>query len=270
MSCDIVRPRIRTFLDDLLDEKEYQDIHRHLEACERCRVYASSVGTLSYRLYELSQAPLPPDMVSTILYELKKQNNQSEPIQENAAAIQKPISFFWIFVMVLAALSVVSIASLVLFRKMHAPQETISFLSSKPADSSNAGSLNQKNQTKLEKIKTIIYADTAAGTPDQQLLKIKEVLGSAENGDLLGQWHPTHWHYHVSASSQTELIELIRQMQVVIDHESKNLFVFYIPKQKLEQFKARMSQLTGVIKEYGESDSSQVTDDSIQVSAYLE
>ena len=72
MACDVVRPKIRPFLDDLLDEKDYHDIHAHLECCAQCRSYASSVGTLSYRIHELGQAPLPPDIISAILYETKR------------------------------------------------------------------------------------------------------------------------------------------------------------------------------------------------------
>ena len=74
MRCESIRPLIRTFLDDLLDEKDYQDIQAHLGGCERCQVYAASVGTLSYRLYELGQVAVPPDLSSTVLYELEKKN----------------------------------------------------------------------------------------------------------------------------------------------------------------------------------------------------
>ena len=124
MACDATRPRIRPFLDDLLDEKDYQDIHAHLESCVPCRAYASSVGTLSYRLYELGQAPLPPDMVSAILYESKKAISES-PVPAAVPSVSttgegffiSKKDLFWVGVVVLLALTTASFAVMIGFRK---------------------------------------------------------------------------------------------------------------------------------------------------------
>ena len=72
MVCETIRPIVRRFLDDLLDEKDYRETQAHLAGCAKCRQYASSVGTLSYRLHEMGQITLPPDMISTILYQVKR------------------------------------------------------------------------------------------------------------------------------------------------------------------------------------------------------
>ena len=123
MACDTIQPRIRPFLDDLLDEKDYQDIHAHLEVCESCRKYASSVGTLSYRLYELGQVPLPLDMVSTVLYESKKAVPEppapaaapTVPAGEGVFISKKDL--FWAGVALLLVLTVTSFVVTMAFRK---------------------------------------------------------------------------------------------------------------------------------------------------------
>ena len=115
MGCDAVQPRIRPFLDDLLDEKDYREMHVHIEGCESCRKYASSVGTLSYRLYELGQVPLPPDMISAILYESEKSPREtpSSPAQP-APAAKKP--FVWPVVLAVLVLAAVLGAGLMMQR----------------------------------------------------------------------------------------------------------------------------------------------------------
>lgn len=123
MECDAVQPRMRTFLDDLLDEKDHCEMRMHLENCEPCRKYASSVGTLSYRLYELGQAPLPPDMVSAILYESKKP--AVSPPAAAPEAVVTPLQglflskkeLFWAGITVLLALVATSFAVTTALRK---------------------------------------------------------------------------------------------------------------------------------------------------------
>ncbi len=277
MLCDAVGSMIRPFLDDLLDEKDYQDVSAHIQGCQRCRVYASSVGTLSYRIYELGQVPLPPDMVSTILYEYKKLESQTSQedvsLKVRGGGFFIPLNrFFWISLTTLFVLSVVVTAAIIGFRKVRNQNKTgvSTFLQRSGTDSAPI-SPDRKIQTQLEKIKTIVYAAEESIPAEQKLNEIREVVGGlADKEDLLAQWRPTHWHYHLSVSSQPELIELIRQMQLQIDNESANFFVFYVSKTKLDDFRNRMSGLSGVVKEYGDLDSSHIADDSIQVSVYLE
>ncbi len=122
MSCDVIRPRIRPFLDDLLDEKDYRDTHAHLESCAACHRYAASVGTLSFRLYELGQVPLPPDMVSAILYESKKEEalpppGAREPVPAVPGVFVPKKDLVWAGIAVVLALTVVAFAVTAAFHK---------------------------------------------------------------------------------------------------------------------------------------------------------
>lgn len=127
MLCESIRPLIRTFLDDLLDEKDYQNIQAHLSGCERCRSYASSLGTLSYRLYELGQVAIPPDMISMILYGLEKKRqadstapaalpDEKSPAADLAAVLTK---IFWAVIFLILVVSVVAVAMIMDLRRHH-------------------------------------------------------------------------------------------------------------------------------------------------------
>ena len=146
MACDAVQPRIRPFLDDLLDENDYQGIHTHLETCESCRRYASSVGTLSYRLYELGQMPLPPDMASTILYESKKAVPEPPalavappaPTAEGFFISKKDL--FWAGAVVLLALTVASLVVTKAFQKKEERSASVPAAPVLPTPTPDAGS----------------------------------------------------------------------------------------------------------------------------------
>jgi len=118
MICETIRPVIRQFMDDLLDEKDYQEIQTHLASCQRCHSYASSVGTISYRVHELGQASLPPDMVSVILHELKKVPAQPDENFEFPSAAETPRKpdgtslMFWGMAAALVIVSAVAVIAL--------------------------------------------------------------------------------------------------------------------------------------------------------------
>ena len=274
MPCDpAIRTMIRPFLDDLLDEKDYQAVHAHMELCDPCRVYASSVGTLSHRLYELGQVTLPPDMVSTILYELKKQNavvESPEKIEESVSRYST--NFFWTAAISLFAGAVMATLIVVGIQGPHKGNPSAVKVS--PANmelSEPAVSDGQKIQTAVEKIKTTVYALDDGVPAESKLDEVRTILSQLKgNADLLAQWRPVHWHYHLSRSSQSELAALVRDLQLAIDHESSNYYIFYVSKGKLEEFKRRMGALSGVIKEFGDQTLVETADDSIQVSVYLE
>lgn len=125
MQCEEMRPSVRKFLDDLLDEKDYQEIHQHLAGCQKCSTYTSSVGTLSWRLHELGQVSLPPDMTSTILYEMKHlMRTAAAPAPSEAAPSApsgSPTRALWIAVIVLGAVSIGATAAAFFWRSTKGP-----------------------------------------------------------------------------------------------------------------------------------------------------
>ena len=72
ISCESIRSRVRRYLEDLLEENEYQEVRAHLAECADCRGYAASIGTLTYQLEELGEVRLPQDLIPTILYQLQQ------------------------------------------------------------------------------------------------------------------------------------------------------------------------------------------------------
>jgi len=246
MLCESVRPVIRTFLDDLLDENDYQNIQAHLAGCERCHTYASSVGTLSYRLYELGQVSIPPDMSAVILYEFEKHSHaavvppavfsvNNDSVQELPAS---GIRFVWIAAPVVLAAALVIAITMVSIRRVQ--RETPTATDVVPSST----------------VSLIGSSDTAVPTPTPSYGK------STVTTD--------HWHYHVSKSSLSELKQLFEDLYLTVLDESPSHLVFYVPRERLEKFTSRMAGLSGVVKEYGEMDPSQVSAQAVQVSLYLE
>ena len=90
MICSDVQQRLKQFLEDLLEEREYQEIRAHLEECVSCRKYALSIASLSYRLKEMGQIEVPKDLLSTVLYRLRHCGPESAAALPQAAP---PVAF---------------------------------------------------------------------------------------------------------------------------------------------------------------------------------
>ena len=65
IECMRVRPLLQSFLDGELDGAQRQLVSRHLEACRRCGLAASTYEALKQRLHEFGQ-PADPDAVARL------------------------------------------------------------------------------------------------------------------------------------------------------------------------------------------------------------
>ena len=66
------RKKIRLFLDDLLDEKDYRETGSHLEACAFCQNLAAASGSLSYAVKLLGQVKTPDGLFDHVMYRMQK------------------------------------------------------------------------------------------------------------------------------------------------------------------------------------------------------
>ena len=237
MRCEEIHPVIRNFLDDLLDEKDYQEIQAHLAGCEHCHSYASSVGTLSYRLYELGQVALPPDMASTILYEFNQQHRvslaappktSSFPEEGSERSAASGVKFVWVLAFVAMAVGVGVLISWITFHRL--PRETTSAV------------LNTEQVREMAPV---------AAVP-------------SPTGPRL------HWHYHISSSNQDEFTEVLQALSLTALEKSSHYCLFLVPQESLSKFKARMDSLSGVVKEFGDTDIAAAAGEAVQVSVYFE
>ena len=236
--CEAIRPVIRPFLDDLLDEKEYQEIQTHLSGCVRCHAYASSVGTLSYRLHELGQVSLPPDMISTILYELKKQHGaERADVRPSAAeAFTSRTRLFWISAFVVFGVSLGATVAVMNLWRM-------------PKEKAEHGARSTE--------KTIGAVPSVVSLP----LSAPQAISPPP---------PAERHYHVSRSSRSELVDLAREFQCAVERESDVSFVFDVPRPRLAEFGRRLEALSGVVKEYGEPEPPEAASDPVRMSVFFE
>ncbi len=101
MDCRDLEKCLPSFFEDLLDENGYQEVHKHLEACERCKEYADNTGSLSYQLSKLGETvSVPEDLTVSILSRLK----QEEEIPETPKS-KNPV-WPWIIFLILGLVGV--------------------------------------------------------------------------------------------------------------------------------------------------------------------
>ncbi len=222
MLCEAIRPIVRQFTDDHLDEKDYQEVQSHLASCEKCRQYTSSVGTLCYRLHEMGQTAIPPDMASTVLYQLKKMPLpiESVPVVETvlptfpepplAGAFNAQTRPFWIAVLALGIVSIAAISSAFFWR---AKSVTGPALPVSPKDAITA----------------------VVSAPERMIER----------------------HFHLSLSGRQELADLIIEMQLAMERDADRSLVFLVPAEKAAQFQDRITTLSGMVREFGDPPASE-------------
>ena len=290
MGCDNIRQRVVPFMDDLLAEDEYQRVWGHLESCASCGQFAASVGTLSYRLKELGAVKVPHDLVQTIFYEMSQtekshKENDIAPLKGvslvETPAIDVPVSkrsnFLLVSAILFLGISTVVFAGLYFRNRPLTSRPAQTVLQAPPSESVPSADQIQKNPASqvIEKIKTILY-----GTNDQELSlteaqdeisNLKAVIREMESpSKSLADWMIDQRHYHLSYSSQSELLNLIHDLGLVLDHESQKFFIFYVPKIKMEEFTRRIGALSGVVADFNEENlKNEASDVSTKVSVYF-
>lgn len=263
------RQKIKPFLEDLLSEEEYQEIREHLETCDSCKTHAAAAGSLAFQIRELGEIRVPPDIVSTVLYELRRTRTAPEKQgpSENAPASSAQNGVLILAVIFLAVLA----AFFGNFYFKNRPQE-VKAAAAVPVRATAAidDPYRARAVLAVEKIKTIVNDLDDSAVSDEKWQKVKEALDGLGHGSRsLSDWKGTHWHYHLSSSSQSDFLQLVREMGLGIDHETPQLFILYVPKTKLEEFNRRINSLNGVVSNFGETDPSKAGDGAVQVSVYM-
>ena len=229
MDCEPILKKIKSFLDDLLEESDYQQVCSHLKQCPRCQTYAASIGSLSYRLHTLGNVAPPPDMLSTLLYALKKQAPPASPAPALEEAAPAPASHqsLWMLLLAVFFISVGAITFIFFWHKGPVASSTVLV--------------------------------PAAPVKTQPAVVSQEVPPPLQ-----------HWHYHLTASSREELLELMGQLGLVAYFQTTDLVVINVPRENVGEFTTRLAALNGVLQEFGDMNISSVNEDSILVSIYLD
>ncbi len=268
MTCQETRQKLTSYLEDLLQENEYQEVREHLSECSKCKSYADATGSLSYKIWELGEVPVPEDLLSTILFRLK----HPEPGKVARTEIDHPPQAKAKANPVLIGTLLILGASTFFFAGMHLKSATSLGRQSSETSPPNINmgrSAISPLETTTEMIKTILYGMKGASS-DEKIAKLESMLAeSNKRPTSLKDWRPVHWHYHVSSSSQAELLQLIRDQGLTIDYESSKFLLLYVPKSKLGAFDRGMSGLSGITTEFNKSEIKNVTDESVQVSVFM-
>ena len=81
MICKDIREKLKSFLEDMLREEEYQDFLQHLEQCSACKKYVRSIDAFSNQLWQLEDVRPPSDFYASVLFRLKRSEQESKKLE---------------------------------------------------------------------------------------------------------------------------------------------------------------------------------------------
>lgn len=113
-ACAEDRKNVRKFMEDLLEEGEYQRVRRHVQECASCRQFVRAAGSISSLLMDMGRTACPADLADAALFHYDKMRREQpasppSPAVEAASpvdpvAVNRPSDRLWkALVVVLAA-----------------------------------------------------------------------------------------------------------------------------------------------------------------------
>lgn len=225
LTCRNLRDKAQPLLDDLLKEEDYQEARLHLKECPGCRKHLRSFDALSNDLEALGEAPVPQDLRSDLLFELKEMM-KSKPSPELRAHVplSKPL--------LIGALALGLFSAAVFLKNLLLPAQEAPRVST---------------QIEIEEKQTV-PGRTETPAYLEQLKKIHRDIGA---GPLFPDL--PHRHFHAPSSQRADLLSLAIQLSLKVQYESRELLVLKIPESKKEEFFFRLEEKGGLKNETKEA-----------------
>ncbi|MDD5346982.1 MAG: zf-HC2 domain-containing protein [Candidatus Omnitrophica bacterium] len=239
MTCAEVDKALKSFLEDLLVEDEYQAVVAHLEGCSRCREYVGSIGSLSNQLWELGNVKVPADLADTVLFKLKE------------AEARGPEQRFVISRRALIALAAAAAGMAALYVVFH-----VFKTGRRPPPDIDAPIVT------MERIRE--DAGQGAREPGPGIAEQEEGRGAAQPGEAgpaAGEpaavpaaesekssivLHPLHWHFeYADETAKSKLLEILAPLGSRTDYLDGELLSFASSKEAMEQVVERMVLASG-------------------------
>jgi len=217
MNCQDYQKQLKSFFEDLLTEKEYQEVCTHLDACAACRQYVSSTGSLSYLLKELGEMDVPKDLLTTVHFRLdKKESDQTE----NVSLHEEPSSSLpRIMIIIVIAGIAVSLTGLFMLRGVFDSSKLI--IEEKIED---------KNAPAVE-AKTIDESENNIPPLKDQSPDSNKIL--AQNA--IPESFSLHWHIPYSKEFEMkQLVKTIKILEIKPDYEDNDFLIFQSTGEQLK------------------------------------
>lgn len=218
MTCNDIKKKLKSFLEDLLSEKEYQAFAAHLRGCSHCKQYVGSIGSLSNQLQQLGDVRVPSDFSSTVIFKLT-QDEQKTRARRSAASKK-------LAVRVLVAV----LAGLTLFFGVHylktniRPQET--YEPSSPLAPPERGQ-SEEVSTKDRDYVSVTFEYEKESVPIVSPPK-KNQIAVPESPSL-------HWHLQYTEDDhRAKLVHMLTALGIRAKYQSYDLVLFAAKGREIE------------------------------------
>ena len=234
---DLIKEKLRPFLDDLLTEDEYRAFNDHIKICDKCNTYVRSIGSLSNQLWKLGKVRVPSDLSSTILHKIDHPEQRSQP--SVPAALKKYIAAGLIFILLAA--------TIFLGIKHFKNQQKVNETDGVPIVRAATVEIIQNSNSPSDNEAQFLLKSPEAITPEFDMFK-KDVAteGISLAGDIIDKEAlivnessaqeresaddkviPLHWHFQYSQENNNakleDLLERIKQQKKLLKAESDKI-----------------------------------------------
>ncbi|MFH1799397.1 MAG: hypothetical protein ABH891_00925 [Candidatus Omnitrophota bacterium] len=298
MSCDDIKRRLQSFLDDLLAEDEFEAFRGHLNVCGKCEKYVRSIGSLSNQLWKLGKIRVPEDLDSTIMYKLVHFEEKTRP---SKFVISKKHIVAGSILILLAG---VIFFGTDYFKGQHAPNKNHTPIiktekiheSSVPTESETQRLLKQ-----LETITTGLRGPIVEeGTRKETGMIEKDAIPQkppAKDHSMLSKISFLHWHmvcskkyentdlksganlrrgmyekYRKETELNSKLLDALRDAGISLDYQRNNMLVFNAGGETIEKLLEQILSLSPDTPWFRDftTDTSTFRDKKYAVSIYIE
>jgi hypothetical protein len=221
MACSDIKEKLKSFLEDLLSEDEYQAFVAHVDGCAECKKYVSAVGSLSNQLWDLGNVKVPTDLSSTILFKLKEA--EKEPPTSKVAIPQRRL---------IAAIVTLFAAALLFFISNYFITLNRNRIREKKMISAGAKLEEEEGSQDINEIEP--------SARRRQVIEKRIVLaGDEERNSVYKNISATtalHWHFSYSQESQaTKLLGTLRDLGINLDYDFGDILIFSASGAKIEK-----------------------------------
>lgn len=264
MDCSAARSHFISFVDDLLEEDDYQVFHQHLASCPACSSHIHSFGCFSNDFSELANVELPDavEMAEEVIAHLAAKRQKNRRSLQRLGIIFSALILFCggIFLAKQFGMNIKSRLVVTQTEKSQGPETKKKPLPKKTI--SPRGKVGgQREAEELEKIKEKIRREkeerekinglksvplTYDFDPAKNQTQVQpdlDFFGGAFSGTAAGQAQrpasaaTASFHWHVAlpdVKERTKLRERLRQLALYFEYDSEELIVFILPASKWE------------------------------------
>ncbi len=214
MSCAEAQEKLRGFLEDLLPEKDRQNVRAHLLSCSLCRDFAERLGTFASDFKQLARVALPPEFGEKIRLAFQKPEEKAPPQIPWQLKVLGPA---------LIILALMGLGAAQIGRWVRWVEKKESKLTMAP----NAAIIMEE----LKQIDAMLSRQTRSA-PN------KLNAGAAETkAPVVADMRPLHWHVRLKdPAGRAAVNELIHQAKAQIHFESGDAAIFTLPPDTAREF----------------------------------